>query len=335
MLGAALARARTMMTGPKSAPDALSSRSGRAWLRTRLPTHPEPHIYAVEIHNDQIGFFAHLEWCLEILLHCDRSNLIPYFKLSSPCYRSEGRGDDFLDYYFIQRRVTPRVLDRVAAGEVQTRCISTIGHLNLPENYDHLLNFDIATRLVRQYLLIRPHVLAQVRTFTADHFNRRSVMGLHVRGTDKMEAERISYEEISRKVTAFLDTRPDIQTIFVSSDEQPFIDFFRDRFRAFHVVVRDDHHRAPAQRAHPDERPVPEGQPTFRDNGLDGYAVGEDALVNALLLSRCDVLLKTASIMSGWCKIFNPRLPVVMLTKPYASLRWFPERDLCGAGSTG
>lgn len=56
-----------------------------------------------------------------------------------------------------------------------------------------------------------------------------------------------------------------------------------------------------------------------------------DALVNCLILSRCDALLKTASILSGWSKLFNPQLPVSMMSAPYEEYLWFPERDIVGS----
>jgi hypothetical protein len=62
----------------------------------------------------------------------------------------------------------------------------------------------------------------------------------------------------------------------------------------------------------------------------DKYDINRDAIVNCLLLSRCNALLKTASILSGWSKLFNPRLPVVMLNRPSGEHLWFPERALVG-----
>ena len=52
--------------------------------------------------------------------------------------------------------------------------------------------------------------------------------------------------------------------------------------------------------------------------------------MNCLILSRCAALLKTASILSGWSKLFNPALPVVMLNRPPEENLWFPERVLVG-----
>ncbi len=291
-----------------------------------------PLVYAVEINNPSLGFFAHLEWCLEILCHCARTGLVPFLKLTSDQYRSAGWGDNWLEYYFVQRKISRSIKDRLVAGEIETRRVGTIGHLGLPENYDRLLTFEVAPSLFREHLQIRPHVLETTSEFSERHFRHKPVMGLHFRGTDKVEAQRLSYEEIATKVRGYLDEAPEIRSIFVSSDEDAFLEFFRDRFEAYEILVRDDHRRSPEPQASPHARTSPTGRPVFLRGAAetDGYALGEDALVNSLLLSQCDVLLKTASIMSGWSKIFNPQLPVVMLTEPFPQFRWFPERDLCG-----
>jgi hypothetical protein len=50
--------------------------------------------------------------------------------------------------------------------------------------------------------------------------------------------------------------------------------------------------------------------------------------VNALLLSRCTALIRTASRLSAWSSVFNPQLPVVMLNRPHDGMVWFPEREI-------
>jgi hypothetical protein len=38
--------------------------------------------------------------------------------------------------------------------------------------------------------------------------------------------------------------------------------------------------------------------------------------------------MKTASLLSGWSKLFNPELPVIMLNEPKKKHLWFPEREI-------
>jgi hypothetical protein len=61
--------------------------------------------------------------------------------------------------------------------------------------------------------------------------------------------------------------------------------------------------------------------------GHPGLAIGREALVTCLLLSRCGFLIKTPSYLSGWAKIFNPLLPVWLIS-PLLSRGLFPDRQL-------
>jgi hypothetical protein len=93
----------------------------------------------------------------------------------------------------------------------------------------------------------------------------------------------------------------------------------------------DDHGLLPRFRfSYPDAR-IPEDHFGSLFNIRDAReGPARDAIVNCLILSRCEALLKTASILSAWSKLFNPRLPVVMLNRPPDEHLWFPERVLVG-----
>jgi hypothetical protein len=64
------------------------------------------------------------------------------------------------------------------------------------------------------------------------------------------------------------------------------------------------------------------------------YEKGEDALVNALLLSRCSTLIRTTSFLSAFTSIFNPKLKVILLNKPYDRYLWYPETEILNSPNT-
>jgi hypothetical protein len=72
---------------------------------------------------------------------------------------------------------------------------------------------------------------------------------------------------------------------------------------------------------------LPKGNTPIHFSGHPGLAIGREALVTCLLLARCGFLLKTASYLSAWAKIFNPSLDVLLIS-PTLGTGFFPDRAL-------
>ncbi|HYT46469.1 MAG TPA: hypothetical protein VEP90_29330 [Methylomirabilota bacterium] len=193
--------------------------------------------------------------------------------------------------------------------------ISSITELSLGKDYDSVLNIDLASFLINKYLVVKDDVLSEVDDFCYKHFANRRVLGVHYRGTDKVEESSVfSYDSMTKNIKYYLKLHPDTDSVFIASDDLNFIDNIETASVGRPILYRDDSFRAR------------DGRSIHKSAATDKYEINRDAIVNCLLLSRCDALLKTASILSGWSKLFNPGLPVVVLNRPYE--QWFPERDL-------
>jgi len=275
------------------------------------------HLLAVNA-NSWVGLFAHLEWFLEISFHCERHNLTPFFMSTSPQYVDPQRGPDWFDYFFTNLQLSPKDKERITSGDVPICRIDGIRQLGLPENYDPQLTLEIASRLVRKYIGIKEAPLEKVDVFFDKYLKGRFVLGIHNRGTDKRaEAPPVSYSEFKRAICQFLDQNSEFDCLFVASDEQRFVDFIeKELSRQLSVVYHDDQERSKGNVA------------IHRSKRGDRYKKGEEAVLNCLLLSRCNALIKNASIMSGWAKLFNPDVPVVLLNRPFERQLWFPDREL-------
>jgi hypothetical protein len=274
--------------------------------------------------NSWVGLFAHLEWFLEISLHCERFNLIPCFMSTSPQYVDPQRGPNWFEYFFTNRQLSLDNREKIKNGQVPICRIDGIRQLGLPENYDLQLNLQIAPTLICKYIGIKPELLAKVNIFFERYLKNKVVLGLHYRGTDKhAEASSIPYIDFMRSVDNFLKCNGEFDCLFVSSDEQSFIDFIESEFKhTIPVFYYDDHERSKTNVA------------IHRSKSGDRFRKGEEAVINCLLLSRCNTLLKTASFLSGWSKLFNPDLPVILLNYPFERQLWFPDRELVFKNST-
>jgi hypothetical protein len=264
-------------------------------------------VFAVEI-KSSVGLGAKLEWCLEILAYCDDNGLVPQFKFSYP---NSGKSEDYFAKFFKLKEITDE------NKPARFTRINSIIELNLGKDYDTILNIELATYLIHKYLAVHDDVLNEVETFCHQHFANRKVLGVHYRGTDKgKESPIVPYDTVKRNIEHYLKLRPETNCVFISSDDINFIEDMERVSIGRPIIYRNDTLRSR------------DGNSLHESADTNKYEVNRDAIVNCLLLSRCDALLKTASILSGWSKLFNPKLPVVVLNQPFE--QWFPERDLIG-----
>jgi hypothetical protein len=124
----------------------------------------------------------------------------------------------------------------------------------------------------------------------------------------------VAPERCVRVVRRFLDEHPEVQRVFVASDVASFVSYVQDELKGVRVCFCDDLRSDGTIGVH------------HVEFGGDKYRKGREALVNVLLMARCDSLIRCASTMSGWASIFNPRLPVIMLNEPHPDTYWFPDR---------
>lgn len=61
------------------------------------------------------------------------------------------------------------------------------------------------------------------------------------------------------------------------------------------------------------------GEPGVHFINKNNYSLGEEALIDACLLSKCDLLIRTSSNLSLWSTYFNPSLPTILLNHRYAN----------------
>jgi hypothetical protein len=285
----------------------ITSRINRSVISLVAKYNSRNGVFAIEIRSS-VGLGAKLEWCLEILAYCLENGLIPQFKFSYP--NSEKSEDYFGKFFRIKE-----IIDK--DKRVKFTTIRSIIELNLGKDYDRILNIELATYLINKYLVVRENVISEVESFCNQHFAGRRVLGVHYRGTDKVrESPVFAYDSVKRNIEHYLELFPDTECIFLASDDMNFIENMERASIGRPIIYRNDSCRAR------------DGNSIHESADTDKYKINWDAIVNCLILSRCDALLKTASILSGWSKLFNPRLPVVMLNEPYDEYQWFPERDL-------
>jgi hypothetical protein len=269
-------------------------------------------IFAIEI-REISGFFSVMQMVLFILMHCEEKSLTPLISARGGIYGDrEGKVDWFSALFETVRTSTPHPTPR----KVRTSTVRDLVQLGFRQRYEARLELTRASELFRSYYRPAAHVMREVDAICSQLDIGRSTLGVHFRGTDKKtEAVPVSRQEFCLLVESTLADNPHLTSIFVSSDEQAFIDFFVAW--PFGKPVRV----APAKR-------LANGTMPIHFSGYPGLEIGREALVSSLLLSRCGFLVKTPSYLSAWAKIFEPSLPVKLASPPRPDAFWFPDSRL-------
>jgi len=296
----------------------IARRLRRLWWGIRMRANRG--ICSIEIANVGAGFFAQMTWCLYLLEYCQRHNLIPDIRLAGDSYRDPNRGPNWLDYYFDLARSSPS--DELARGIRYTK--KALEWEDMGQPIGAAMSVEDGARILHCYLTPKPHIMRIVDDFWQTLNPDGPVIGVHFRGTDKSsEAPRVSLDYCLSIIKQCINETDTVHKVLLASDEQKFIDFIKQSLTEVAVYSRNDHYRSRGA----NEPPV------FLGEG-GGYEKGEDALVNALLLSKCTTLIRTTSFLSAWASIFNPQLRVILLNKPYDDKLWFPESEIVRSPNT-
>ena len=230
-----------------------------------------------------------------------------------------------------------------SANEVQIREFSRSTFDQRPLDVDYGACWRMAARP-------RPYIEQKVDVFMRQ--NRLQgcfLIGIHFRGSDKYESSDdnedspVHYEYewceqmVRREMAAAAASAASCDyRVLVCSDEQPFVDFMRERLPAERVVytsaIRSSVNTGGAHLAshlcvsEHDKRPdcvtyrnlkhqsVHRGMPEH-----SAHQKGEDVLIDVLLLSKCDVFLRSRGNVSNFPGYINSRMRVVDLVDAYRS----------------
>ncbi len=158
-----------------------------------------------------------------------------------------------------------------------------------------------ANEIIRKYIFLKPHIQNKIDDFYETNFQGSYVIGVHYRGTDKcLEADIVPYKDVYERLQPIIKEQRNYK-IFVATDDSYFLTYMHAHFPGCIIeidAIRSDEGMA----IH------------FTEQNLN-YKKGEDAIIDCVLLSKCDLLLKMASNLSDCSTSFNPSIPVIKLNK--------------------
>jgi hypothetical protein len=168
--------------------------------------------------------------------------------------------------------------------------------------------------ILDQFVRPRPYIHRAVERFFSDHMAGQHVIGVHVRGTDAVSTKEVRPHRkgslvLDRYVLAIqrrLDLMPTAK-VFVASDDEDSVTFLRRAFPTRVLSYDSFRHRGGEAASH---GPTGWLMPAYiaGDRRLAARN-GEEAVIEYLLLSRCDEFVHNGSSLARTVLLNAPDLP--------------------------
>jgi hypothetical protein len=241
------------------------------------------------------GFFSTFFAVLASLVWCDNNGRKPvvYWDDASLFYQASGYdgATNVWEYYFL-----PVSDEHYHEGD-------TLHHEYCAPDGVGIIpfrNFGRASRefmhhYVQKYIHIKPRIVAIVDAFYQQHIAGRYTVGIHLRGTDKRDEYLTpSIELFCAAAQRIADMHENAQ-FFIATDDAALLEQARALLRG--PIVTYDSFKSP------------NGFPLHFLPAKNGKArLGEEVLIDALLLSRCNHMIHSSSNVSIAATFFNPEI---------------------------
>lgn len=280
-----------------------------------LPNSKHLRIYHLDIEG---GFFVNLLYVINGIIFAEENDLIPFVFISNPDlpFYDPIHGQNIWEYYF--QPITDIDYHSIPSNEVCELSSQLIATHHFHQHYqagvqvypykagihaDKLSSYDKnwflsmrhkAHKVIKKYVRIKPHVIEKVERFYNSYLYHDRVLGIHVRATDKQAhigGRQILSEEYFPHIDNYFRKYPGAR-LFCATDSPRELEKIKNRYPEkswYYDSLRD-------------ERNI------FKVATSDNYKKGEDALIDSLLLSKCDFLMKSSSAVSEFSVYFNPEL---------------------------
>jgi hypothetical protein len=278
-------------------------------------------VHMIRNPDGNAGFCALMTYALNevrLALGNDWLPVVNYDRESCWLFHDPERGENVWEYYFepVYEVSYAQVADLLARGGLDPTEIHSYDPRRVMEWHhtdpDRLATFwatdvpedpaawiaakrELGRRYVGDFIRVKPYITAKVDDFVERRMKGHYVFGAHVRGTDFAYAEPTAPEDYMRAIERLANEKglPDFR-VFLATDQQQFVDLFGSEYGE-RLLTYD------ALRSSDDTAP-------FRLAVQSPYKKGEDVLIDTLLMSRSDHLLKCAAAGGEYALWFNPTL---------------------------
>jgi hypothetical protein len=250
-------------------------------------------------------------WLMEILPGLERIDPMPRFEIKSIKY---GNAPDFI--------VVPGVLEEKSTYHQDVVRASFLALRNHPMMIyvlgdDFKSNHDLFNRFFSIPKQLTDTVDNLIEKSSSGNFDR--TLGVHYRGTDKnvdhKQTNPVSKEYMCSIVADVLKNNADIDQIFLATDQYDFLHFLEN-----YISVDFPGRNMPIINC---------GETHFwKDIDITkNDKKANDAMIDCILLSKCQIVVKCQSALSAFAKVLNPNLQIysVSASKMFADIPYWPD----------
>lgn len=267
------------------------------------------------------GFFALMIYAINQIIWAEKNGYVSVVDFGERCrdhrlnrYYDAAHGPNVWEYYF--HPISAGAIASPTSFQLTTKQLFNLHHISPDsvQTYPHGVHRALkvpkwrysevwhrtmrsrASSLLQRLVRLKPEPLSVVRSFYHDKIlslgTDRPALGLHLRGTDKLRnigGRIVQPEEYHPLIRRYLEKRPNA-ILLIATDSPAFLAQMRaaygDRLVAYDALRSERN--------------------AFADKRIaNNYKKGEDALVDSLLLSCANFLIKPASALSEFSVYFN------------------------------
>lgn len=247
------------------------------------------------------------------LQYCDENNMIPIIDITGSEYWlfDSSVGNNVWEYYFYpvsSSKISPEESEYasfILPVSVSDKPLSEI------ENQwdDHFLdNREYYNRTILKHLRIKEHIIESVDIFYNNNMkHNKNTLGVQIRGTDTA-AISVPINTYIQEIHSYLKEHQ-VTKIYVASDTYEALEKVKECFPElviFYDCIRQTNFNGGKLHGESWKRP---GFKSPKD-------VGEEALIETLLLSKCDYIIHTKSSVAIAALLFNPQIGHTFLRRP-------------------
>lgn len=257
-----------------------------------------------------------LLWIIEFLPYLKKHNIYPKWDIYSESY-----GNIFGKYILTN-------YDTIDCDEIIDLCDlksgkkDVINILNKKTNSDDINffkhfgnNFNEPNNLFFEYFKFSDEILEEVDNFM-NEFKETKTLGIHYRGTDKINTEGgyINIDIFKQIMDDYLSYNH-IDNIIIFTDEKNIFinlyDYYKNKYNIkytnnFIELNTDDILWS-----------------NYNKYNFNIDKIYKQCIIDSIILSKCDVVIKTSSQFSAWSKIFNPNIEIYRISSFIHD--WFPD----------